>query len=146
MKFINVSKITGFYKISKEHVFLIDDIQTNLGPKNCIVLNKELNQIYNDNFNITHGMIEEYSGNFYYLSDDGDLYCFNPFKNDNQKIFEEIAFARSRLTISDNVQNTNEWFKNSSDGQIEIRMYIGSSNMPSSTPPLNELYGSAWAK
>lgn len=87
MKFINLSKITGFYKISKEHVFLIDDIQTNIGPKNCIVLNKELFQIYNDNFNITHGMIQEFSGNFYYVSDDGDLYCFNPFKHEEYKIF-----------------------------------------------------------
>jgi hypothetical protein len=63
----------------------------------------------------------------------------------------KIAFGRCRLQMGNYVQSTtpnnpgNLWVIKSSDGQVDLYMYIGP-NGPSSTPLITDLYGSAWAK
>jgi len=80
----------------------------------------------------------------------GHINDFFPPSWSKQKIIEEIAFARSRLTMQDYISETKEWTKFASDGQVKIHMYIGetlpTSPPVTSVPPLNILYGSSWAK
>ena len=71
---------------------------------------------------------------------------FFPSSWSRQKIVEEIAFARSRLTMSNfDPSSNNTWIIPSSDGSVMIHMYIGPNN-PTSVPSLTDLYGSAFAK
>ncbi len=61
----------------------------------------------------------------------------------SQKTIEEIAFARSRLKVADNLPNTNLWKVNSSDGTTEIIMGIDNA-YNGNLPTLGDLYGTAY--
>ena len=62
---------------------------------------------------------------------------------------EEIAYARSRLTMINFEENSqgggNLWKIKSSESDVNVYMYIGPDN-PTNPPSLMDLYGSAWTK
>jgi hypothetical protein len=59
---------------------------------------------------------------------------------------EEIAYARYKLTMDDYVApNSNSWTHPSSDGKVNIEMYIGPQNTTLTVvPPLTTQYRSAF--
>jgi len=81
----------------------------------------------------------------------GGFASFFPDSWSKQKVKEEIAYVRSRLTVNDWVTpgqggTSNEWRGISTDGNVEIGMYIGTSlsSTPVSVPSLTDLYGSSF--
>ena len=64
---------------------------------------------------------------------------------DKEKIMQEIAYSRWKLTTSNYISG-NEWHGFSSSGSVKIGMYLGSnlSSPPTTIPAIIENYGSAF--